>query len=149
ARYVTLCVLFAGGLLAKPMLVTLPVILLLLDYWPLDRGERSEVTGQKKKTIGWFILEKTPLFVLSIGLAIATLIAQRGGIVQIAHLPLTWRAANALSVYLTYIWQMIWPANLATIYPHPGQLPIWETAGAAAVLVLITLIFFFLRRRRP
>ena len=141
ARYLTMSILFACGLLAKPMLVTLPLILLLLDWWPLERLERS--------TIAKVILEKIPLFALSIGSAIATLIAQRGGIVQIAHLPLSWRAANALSVYLIYIWQMIWPANLATIYPHPGRLPIWETASAAAVLVLITIAVFVLRKRQP
>src|SRR5262249_3020164 len=109
ARYVTFCVLFAGGLLAKPMLVTLPVILLLLDYWPLRRAQGDALNGQNDPTITGLILEKVPLFVLSIGSAIATLIAQRSGIVQVAHLPLTWRVANALSVYLIYIWQMIWP----------------------------------------
>src|SRR5207248_9459192 len=120
----------ACGLLAKPMLVTLPVILLLLDFWPIRRFEKTSSAR--------LIVEKIPLFVLSIGLAFATLIAQRGGIVQIAHLPLSWRAANSLSVYLIYIWQMIWPVNLATIYPHPGQLPIWETLCAGAVLILTT-----------
>src|SRR5207237_6399928 len=113
---------------------TLPLILLLLDYWPLARFEKSSRSK--------LVIEKIPLFILSIGSAIATLLAQHGGIVQIAHLPLSWRAANALSVYLIYIWQMIWPANLATIYPHPGQLPVWETAGAGEVLVLITVAAF-------
>src|SRR5262249_33447344 len=149
ARYVTFCVLFAGGLLAKPMLVTLPVILLLLDYWPLRRAQGDALNGQNDPTITGLIMEKVPLFVLSIGSAIAMLIAQRRGIVQVAHLPLTWRVANALSVYLIYIWQMIWPASLATIYPHPGKLPIWETAGAAGFLLLITITFLSLRRRQP
>ena len=123
------------------MNVTFPCVLLLLDFWPIRRFEKTSSAR--------LIVEKIPLFVLSIGLAFATLIAQRGGIVQIAHLPLSWRAANALSVYLIYIWQMIWPANLATIYPHPGRLPIWETVGAGAVLVLITVAAFVLRKRRP
>ena len=140
-RYVTMSILFGCGLLAKPMLVTLPAILLLLDYWPLDRLEKTSATK--------LLLEKIPLFALSIGSAIATLIAQRGGIVQVAHLPLSWRAANALSAYLIYFWQMIWPANLATIYPHPGRLPIWETVGAAAVLALITVAVFVLQNRQP
>jgi Tfp pilus assembly protein PilF len=146
ARYLTMSILFVCGLLSKPMLVTLPVILLLLDYWPLGRFEKTE---DRRQTTTKLIVEKIPLFALSIGSAIATLIAQRGGIVQVGHLPLTWRAANALLVYLIYIWQMIWPANLATIYPHPGPLPIWETAIVAAVLVLITIAAFVLRKRQP
>jgi protein O-mannosyl-transferase len=140
-RYLTMSILLACGLMSKPMLVTMPAILLLLDYWPLNRFEESSVTK--------LIIEKIPLLVLSIGSAAATLIAQRGDIVQIAHLPLSWRATNAVSVYLIYIWQMIWPAKLATIYPHPGPLPIWQTAGAAALLALITIAVVVLRKRRP
>jgi len=140
-RYLTMSTLFACGLMSKPMLITTPVILLLLDYWPLNRFQRSSAIQ--------LIREKIPLFVLSIGSAVATLIAQRGGIVQIEHLPLTWRAANAASVYLIYIWQMVWPENLATIYPHPGRLPFWETASASALLVLVTAGAFILRKRQP
>jgi len=140
-RYLTMSILLACGLMAKPMLVTMPAILLLLDYWPLNRFEKSSATK--------LVVEKIPLLVLSIGSAAATLIAQRGDIVQIAHLPLSWRATNAVSVYLIYIWQMIWPAKLATIYPHPGPLPIWQTAGAAALLALITIAVVVLRKRRP
>jgi len=139
ARYLTMSILFACGLLSKPMLVTLPAILLLLDWWPLNRFEKAGIIK--------LLVEKVPLFALSIGSAIATLIAQRGGIVQVAHLPLSWRAANALSAYLVYIWQMIWPAKLATIYPHPGRLPMWETIAAGALLVLITSASFLLRKR--
>jgi len=141
ARYITMSIFFVCGLLSKPMLVTLPAILLLLDYWPLGRFRRSTVTN--------LVLEKIPLLVLSIGSAIATLIAQRGAIVEIEHFPLSWRAANALSVYLIYIWQMIWPAKLATIYPHPGRLPVWETIGAGALLGLITIAVLFARKQRP
>ena len=140
-RYVTMAVLFACGLLSKPMLVTLPIILLLLDHWPLKRFSQSSARQ--------LILEKIPLLILSMGSAVATLIAQHGGIVQTARLPLTWRAANAASVYLIYVWQMIWPANLATVYPHPGRLPFWETACAAALLFLVTTGAFILRKRQP
>ena len=140
-RYVAMSTLFACGLMSKPMLVTLPIILLLMDYWPLGRFEKSDA----KK----LIFEKIPLFVLSAGSVVATLIAQRGGIVQIGHLPLTWRAANAASVYLIYVWQMIWPANLALIYPHPGRLPSWEGASVSALLILITAGAFIFRKRRP
>lgn len=140
-RYFTMSILLACGLMSKPMLVTLPAILLLLDYWPLSRFQKLSATK--------LLIEKIPLLVLSIGSAVATLIAQRGDIVQIAHLPLSWRATNAVSVYLIYVWQMIWPTRLATIYPHPGPLPIWEAIGAAALLGLITIAVFALRKRRP
>ena len=148
ARHVTMSILFACGLLAKPMLVTLPLILLLLDYWPLNRNQKLEAGGQNE-SFGKLIAEKIPLFVLSIASAIATLIAQRGGIVETKTLPLTWRAGNALSVYLIYIWQMIWPANLGIFYPHPGRLPWWQIAGAAALLILFTAGALILRKRRP
>jgi protein O-mannosyl-transferase len=141
SRYVTMSILFACGLLSKPMLVTVPIILLLIDYWPLNRFRESSAVN--------LVAEKIPLLLLSAGSAVATLIAQRGGIVQIGHLPLTWRAANAVSVYLIYIWQMIWPENLALIYPHPGRLPFWETASASALLVLVTAGVFILRKRQP
>jgi protein O-mannosyl-transferase len=140
-RYLMMSILFACGLMSKPMLVTLPAILLLLDYWPLNRFEKLSATK--------LVIEKVPLLILSIGSAVATLIAQRGDIVQISHLPLSWRATNALSVYLIYVWQMIWPAKLATIYPHPGRLPIWEAVGAAALLGLMTIAVVVLRKRRP
>ncbi len=140
-RYLTVSTLFACGLLTKPMLVTLPVILLLLDYWPLQRFPNTSTRR--------LIAEKIPLFALSVGSAIATLIAQSGAIVEIVLVPLSWRVGNALSAYLIYIWQTIWPANLALVYPHPGHLPLWETAGAGAVLILVTAGVFVLRRCAP
>ena len=150
ARYGTVIVLFACGLLSKPMIVTLPAILLLLDYWPLRRGQRTEDRDHKNYTV-WktLVIEKIPLVILSIGSAIATLIAQRGGIMEMAHLPFSWRIANAATVYLIYIWQMFWPMNLAAIYPHPGQLPFWETAVAGVLVILLTVLFFLKRKRAP
>ncbi len=154
-RYALMSILFVCGLVSKPMLVTTPLVLLLLDYWPLARCQKSEVRGQRSRAGGqWsvvsgLVVEKIPLFVLSLGSAIATLIAQRGGILQSAHLPLAWRIANAASVYLIYVWQMFWPLNLAVIYPHPGRLPLWETALAIALLVLVTVLAFVFRKRRP
>ncbi len=166
ARYATVTLLFACGLLSKPMLVTLPVVLLLLDYWPLQRwrGAGSEEQGAKREketfstaqplnsstsSLRGLIVEKIPLFVLAIGSAVATLIAQRGGILEVARLPLSWRIGNAATVYLIYIWQMIWPKNLAVIYPHPGQLPFWETAAAVGLMILLTAFVFVARKRAP
>ena len=152
-RYATVTLLFVCGLLSKPMLVTLPAVLLLLDYWPLRRRRKPEDRGQTPNSsrlssvICRLVLEKIPLFVLAIGSAIATLIAQRGGIMEAAHLPFWWRIGNAATVYLIYIWQMFWPVNLAAIYPHPGRLPFWEVAAAGAFVVLMTVLVFISRKR--
>ena len=142
-RYLTVSILFACGLMAKPMLVTLPIVLLLLDYWPLERFSGSSAAR--------LLVEKIPLGVLSIASAAATLIVQNTGIglVRLEVLPLSWRITNALVACLVYIWQMIWPANLAVAYHHPGKLPVWQVAGAAALLIAITLGVFALRKRNP
>lgn len=140
-RYMTMSILFVCGLLAKPMLVTVPAVLLLLDYWPLNRFAS---VGVKR-----LLVEKIPLILLSFGSATATLIAQRGGILETASLPVAWRIANAASAYLIYIWQMFWPINLAVIYLHPGRLPFWEIVAASALLIVLTAVAIFLRKRRP
>ena len=142
-RYLSVSILFACGLMSKPMLVTLPVILLLLDYWPLKR-----LSGPSARRV---LVEKIPLVILSIASAVGTLVAQNEGIglVRLEVLPLTWRITNALVACLVYIWQMIWPANLALAYHHPGKLPLWQVAGAAALLVAVTLGVFALRKRSP
>jgi len=142
-RYLSVSILFACGLMSKPMLVTLPVILLLLDYWPLKR-----LSGPSARRV---LVEKIPLVILSIASAVGTLVAQNEGIglVRLEVLPLSWRITNALVACLVYIWQMIWPANLALAYHHPGKLPLWQVAGVAALLVAVTLGVFALRKRSP
>jgi Tfp pilus assembly protein PilF len=142
-RYLTISILFACGLMSKPMLVTLPIVLLLLDYWPLERFSGASATR--------LLVEKIPLVILSIASAAGTMVVQNEGVglVPLEVLPLAWRITNALSSYLVYIWQMIWPANLALAYNHPGKLPVWQVAGAAALLIAITLGAFALRKRSP
>jgi tetratricopeptide (TPR) repeat protein len=142
-RYLTMSILFACGLMSKPMLVTLPIILLLLDYWPLER-----FSGASAKRL---LAEKIPLGILSLASAGATMVVQNEGVglVRLEVLPLAWRITNALAAYLVYIWQMIWPANLALAYHHPGKLPVWQVASAAALLIAVTLAFFALRKRNP
>src|ERR1700736_5089286 len=120
ARYVTMSILFAAGLLSKPMLVATPVILLLLDYWPLERIKNS-------RDLWRLIVEKIPL----LGLSIADAFLSAGGIAS-AHsagdqLPFLARIGNAFVSYVVYIWQMIWPANLAVFCPCPQNgLPVWQ-----------------------
>jgi protein O-mannosyl-transferase len=143
ARYVTMSILFACGLMSKPMLITLPIVLLLLDYWPLGRFQK---TGARK-----LFLEKVPLVVLSLGSAAATLFAQSQeiGLVRLEVLPFWWRVTNALSALLIYIWQIIWPSDLALFYSHPGRLPLWQVAGAAILLTAITAGVIALRKQKP
>jgi protein O-mannosyl-transferase len=138
-RYLLVAVAFVCGLLSKPMLVTLPIILLLLDYWPLERLERSTITK--------LVVEKIPLLALSAASATATIIAQSTwGLVPFKTLPLAWRITNALAAYVIYIWEMIWPADLALGYSHPGSLPIWQTLAASAFLIVISICVFILRK---
>src|SRR6266480_5426954 len=134
-RYLTTSILFACGLMSKPMLVTTPVVLLLLDYWPLNRGQRTEVSGHKPESVTWrkLIVEKLPLFGLSAASSIVAFALQVQSTESVGQLPFGWRLQNALVTYVTYIWQMLWPANLAIFYPHPdNRLAIWQVALAAA-----------------
>ncbi len=147
-RYLLVTLLFAFGLMSKPMLVTLPFVLLLLDYWPLGRigGQKSEVGSRVRR----LLTEKIPLFALSALSCIATLFAQRQDPSAIDQLPFLWRLNNTFVSYVTYIWQMLWPARLAVFYPHPNnRLPLVEVILAIALLVVITLIVIYLRRTKP
>ncbi|MBV9617759.1 MAG: tetratricopeptide repeat protein [Verrucomicrobia bacterium] len=152
-RYVGMSIVFVAGLLSKPMLVTTPVILLLLDHWPLERASRSQITDHRSQhQSAWpkLIAEKIPLFVLS---GVAAFLSA-GGIAS-AHsaadrLPFLARIGNALVSYFVYVGQMIWPVNRAVFYPFPDNgLPIWQPIAAAGTLVLITVAVFALRKSRP
>jgi Tfp pilus assembly protein PilF len=153
-RYVWVVLSFALGLLAKPMLVTLPFAFLLLDYWPLGR---LSAAGPKdsNRTIRWdrisqLLWEKTPLFILSAVSAAVTYLAQRGfGVVaSLERLPFSVRLGNALLTYVKYIGKMFWPRNLAVFYPHPGfNLSPWQVLIASLVLILVSLQVFRLWKR--
>jgi len=132
-RYLAVALLFSLGLMAKPMVVTFPVGLLLLDYWPLRRFVPAMGMGR-------LIAEKLPLLALSAASSVVTMIAQaEGGAMR--SLPLVQRVSNALVAYVTYIVKMIWPRGLAAQYPHPeGTLPWWQIIGAALCLIVMTLL---------
>src|SRR5438477_1581799 len=143
-RYVTMSVLFGCGLLSKSMLVTLPIVLLFLDYWPLDRF------GDSRSTITKLFTEKIPLFALAVGSCLATLLAQNFALGSTEHLPLKWRITNAIVTYLDYIWQMFWPVDLVPFYIHPeNRLSISHLLVSAIILVAITGIAFARRRKNP
>ena len=136
------------GLLSKPMLVSVPFTLLLLDVWPLRRLE----TGRIGASLAGPVREKLPLFFVAAASAVVTLAAQRSGeaIGSMEIYPLADRLSNALVAYSAYLWRTVWPFGLAVHYPHPrGDLPGWQIAVAASLLLLITLGVFRARVRRP
>jgi tetratricopeptide (TPR) repeat protein len=154
-RYLLVLLFFALGLMAKPMLVTLPFVLLLMDYWPLGRIEmRRSDSGTKlhpKSTFLRLLVEKTPLFVLAAASCIVTFLVQQGGgaLRSLHGLPLNARVANAFVSYLSYIGKMFWPYRLAFFYPHPGMAPGWQFASAGVMFIAISLLAVRAVRRRP
>jgi Tfp pilus assembly protein PilF len=142
-RYLTMSILFACGLMSKPMLVTTPVVLLLLDYWPFNRL-------RDLKSLWRLTLEKVPLFVLSIASSMIALALQVQSPSSAGQLPFAWRLENAIVSYFIYIWKLFWPAKLAVFYPHPDDhLALLRVALAAAFLVAVTLLVFKVRQSRP
>ncbi len=177
-RYLALLLCFALGLMAKPMLVTLPFVLLLLDYWPLQRLEQKELPQEVLKPLSrdkkkgkstpppvkapvqpvgrWplirpLLTEKIPLFVLAVLSSIVTYLAQyHGGAVgSLEVLPLGARIANAFVSYTAYMVKTLWPTNLAVFYPHPGSWPLWQVLGSVVLLLAITALVIRGAKKRP
>ncbi|MGA3285714.1 MAG: tetratricopeptide repeat protein [Verrucomicrobiota bacterium] len=147
SRYLAVVFFFALGLMSKPMLVTLPLVLLLLDYWPLNRFTTTLNGLKHSYTPGRLILEKIPLFALSAAGCLATLVAQQKVIVS---LPFSLSVNNACVACATYLWQMVYPRNLAAYYPFNEQgLPLWEVALSFLLLVFVSTLAFVWRRKRP
>jgi tetratricopeptide (TPR) repeat protein len=152
ARYLLAAALFAAGLAAKPMLVTLPVTLLLLDFWPLARWPVRGPGGGAWRGAARLLGEKVPLLALSAASAAVTLAVQASGpaVGSLQEFPLGDRTANALVACVAYLGKTAWPLALAVFYPHSGaSLPVWKPAAAAALLATVTLLAVRLRRRRP
>ena len=120
-RYLLVIFLFALGLLSKPSLVTLPFVLLLLDYWPLARMAPA-VSRSRLKVSCSLILEKVPLFVLSAVICVATVFTQQESLMPARHLSFFFRLGYAAVSYVVYLRQMIYPAGLAVVYPYPGKI---------------------------
>ncbi len=155
-RYLPVLLFFALGLMAKPMVVTLPFVLLLLDYWPLGRLQRRQVEGvsgslKQKLPVFSLILEKFPLLMLAATAGIVTLLAQQSGgaVASLISYPFSGRISNALVSYVGYIGKMIWPANLAVYYPHPGMPPWWQVMGAGLLIVAIFILAVYRADRHP
>jgi tetratricopeptide (TPR) repeat protein len=147
-RYATVALAFVLGLMSKPMLVTLPFVLLVLDYWPLGRMRgRTQDDGHQ---LLMRVLEKIPMIALSAVSSIVTFVAQKGAVGWTEQLPVTSRMNNAAVSYVTYIWQMFWPVHLAVFYPHPeNRLPLWEIISSLFLLICITAVAIALRRQQP
>jgi tetratricopeptide (TPR) repeat protein len=152
-RYLLVAFFFALGLMAKPMLVTLPLILLLLDYWPLCRfGSRpfgNVANFARRSTFSRLVAEKIPLFLLSLLSSLLTWWAQRAFMRSTSEIPLVLRAENAIVSYVRYLRQLLWPADLAPFYPHPQALPLLLVIAAAALLVAISAVVLYYGRKRP
>jgi len=136
------------GLMSKPMLVTLPFVLLLLDYWPLQRLQ-SNAERSNLKPLALLLREKIPFFALSLASSLVTFIVQRKGGAVSTSISIGARAANALVSYMRYLGKTFWPAKLSVLYPHPGH---WSTAQVllcTAALVLISAAVIALARARP
>jgi len=174
-RYAAVATLFLLGLASKPMVITLPCVLLLLDFWPLRRIEGWEPLSPPKHVDGEdvrggppihlglenavpvpqfrfsrLVLEKLPLFALSAASGFVTIFAQRSYGAMHFQLPLGTRLENALYAYATYVWKAFWPMGLAVFYPHPGTtLAGWKLGLAALFLLSVSALVWLQRRARP
>ena len=142
SRYVLVAALFTAGLMSKQMLVTVPLLLLLLDWWPLERRQ----SWQR------LVIEKLPLMFLA---ALASAVAfwtqrQSGAAATTEQLPASLRLSNAVVSYVRYLWKTIWPVDLAVFYPFPADgIPTWKVAASLLVLAVVSWLAFTARKRRP
>ena len=154
-RYLMTLTLFALGLMAKPMLVTLPFVFLLLDYWPLARlsiGQRPDLqrTGPIPVNAIGLIIEKIPFFVLSIVSVSLSILSTRhiDNMISAETVPMSMRIDNALVSYLNYIKKMFQPTDLAVFYPYPEFIPGWQVAAAGVLLTLVTALCLWMIKRK-
>jgi tetratricopeptide (TPR) repeat protein len=154
-NYLLSILFFVLGLMSKPMLVTLPFVLLLLDFWPLKRiinhNEINKLYSQQKSSIRLIILEKVPFFIITALSIYITLYFQQkcGAIAYLDTYPLSSRISNALLSYVLYLWKIIYPCNLAVYYPYPELLPWWQVTGAFLLISAISIASFRTLKSHP
>jgi tetratricopeptide (TPR) repeat protein len=136
------------GLLSKPMLVTTPFVLLLLDYWPIQRL-RFPLQKSDLRALLPLLCEKIPFFALGIASSVITFVMQRKGGAVSTSISFTARFANALISYLRYLGKTFWPAKLSILYPHPGHWPVWQVVLAALALLTASGLIILAARSRP
>jgi len=159
-NYLLVIIFFCLGLMSKPMLVTFPFVLLLLDFWPLKRfNYKNDYLFQSERTAHYdfkgiyrLILEKIPLFIPVVISCILTYFAQKsdGAVQELVHLSIKSRIANALVSYVNYVLKMFWPSKLAVFYPHPGEtLPVWQIFGAACLITCACFLAIRAAKKYP
>jgi tetratricopeptide (TPR) repeat protein len=154
--YLLVAICFALGLMAKPQIVTLPFVLLLWDYWPLQRiGVGSATVGlpapSTPRSFRYLVWEKLPLFILAAADSVVTMVAQRAGnaVRTVTEVSLSARLENVFVSYVQYIGMALWPSRLAAMYPRPAiSLPAWQVVGAVVLLLLISALVLRWRDRR-
>lgn len=156
--YAMVLCFFIMGLMAKPMVITFPFVLLLLDYWPFCRFRSVKLQTEAKQSgdgrnmsLSWLIIEKIPMFILVVISGVVTFMVQKNGgaVESLAICSVSTRLQNALFSYLMYMLKMIWPCCLSVFYPYPGQVALWKVAGAAISLLMVTVVSVVYKRKRP
>jgi hypothetical protein len=150
-RYLLVLLVFGLCIMTKPVVVTLPLVLLLLDYWPLERLNRGSPPAGKTVPLSRLFIEKIPLLVLSAILSVMTIIAQRSGgvLIELEKMPLDYRIANMFVSYIRYIYKMIWPSEMAVLYPLPPLNLLKTTVVVCTLLfVLMSVLSIYIGRRR-
>jgi len=156
-RYLIVVLAFCMGSLAKPMLVTLPFVLLLIDYWPLHRIELPHSQSLKQQWRPFYrdalrlVLEKVPLFVMSSIFIFATMLSLRySGTLKASQItPMDMKIKNAIVSYLLYMGKMIWPTDLTVFYPFPDSIPLWQVMGSMTIIVTVTAAAIMTIRKYP
>jgi tetratricopeptide (TPR) repeat protein len=156
--YIAALIFFALGLLSKPMIVTLPCVLLLLDFWPLGRvaNLKFEISNpsnfkSQTSTLAQLIVEKVPFFILTAISCAVTFLAQKnaGAMRSLGDFPMTLRMENSLVSYVVYLRRLFWPNDLAIFYPHPTSIPLWQFTGSALFIAAITALVVGQLKKRP
>ena len=151
-RYLLCLILFVLSLMSKPMLVTLPFIMMLLDYWPLQRWQKAiDEQGKRLHSVRCLICEKVPFLLLTIASSIITFWVQNkaGAISSSEKLAFIVRGANAIVSYVAYLGKTFWPINLAVFYPYEYPLHLWKVLISSIILILITLVVLYYIRKLP
>jgi hypothetical protein len=144
--YALTLIFFALGLMSKPMLVTLPFLMLLLDYWPLQRWSLGPGAWPKLLRLG---AEKIPFLIMAVASSLITVLVQQKAMIYYKALPFSFRAVNAVIAYARYLGNTVWPRDLAILYPHPGDWPASVLLGSLLLLVAISAIVLRFGRTRP
>ncbi len=143
-RYLSVLFFLACALMSKPMAVTLPVVMILLDYWPLSRFEKKQ-----ENFFSWQFKEKAPFFVLAFIFTVITILAQYNKHIKIVQYSLDARLSNAAVSFVTYLEKTFWPSDLAPFYPFAANLPPWQITGSAIMILIISIAVMVARKRHP